>query len=115
MSSKDFVTIRILSMTGKSGGCATCGGGASSPEFMNLLTQKIKELKDALDASYPGNTKVELVDLKESEEEKQTEAGQLLVTGQYPPPLVLINGEPKFAGYIAVDKIVNEVQKTIGK
>ncbi|MCL5126682.1 MAG: hypothetical protein M1511_19750 [Deltaproteobacteria bacterium] len=115
MSSKDFVTVKILSMGAKSGGCATCGGGASNPEFINLLTQKIKELEEALNTSYPGKTKIELVDVKESEEEQKSEAGQLLVTGQYPPPLVLINGDPKFAGYIAVDKIVNEVQKTIGE
>lgn len=115
MSDNNFIAVKILSMTGKSGGCATCGSPSSSPEFMTLLIQKTKELEDALDASCPGKTKVELVDVKESTEEQKTEAGQLLVTGQYPPPLVLINGEPKFAGYIAVDKIVNEVQKTIGK
>ncbi|MGC8658588.1 MAG: hypothetical protein ACP5U1_05890 [Desulfomonilaceae bacterium] len=115
MADNNFISVKILSMAGKSGGCATCGSPSSSPEFMNLLTQKIKELEEALDVSYPGKTKVELVDVKESEEERKSEAGQLLVTGQYPPPLVLINGEPKFAGYIAVDKIVKEVQKTIGE
>ena len=114
MSENNFITIKILSMGAKSGGCATCGGGAN-PELMNLFTQKIKELEGTLNASYPGKTKVELIDLKESEEEQKSEAGQLLVTGQYPPPLILINGEPKFAGYIAVDKIVNEVQKTMEK
>ena len=46
---------------------------------------------------------------REHPAEKESELGQLLVTKKYPPPLVVIDGEPKFAGSIQVKKIVKEV------
>jgi hypothetical protein len=57
-------------------------------------------LKDA--GAYPGQTSVESVDLLLSPEEKMSDAWQLLATGQYPSPLVLIDGEPRFAGGILI-------------
>ena len=49
------------------------------------------------------------MDLREQAAEKESELGQLLATKKYPPPLVVIDGEPKFAGSIQVKKIVKEV------
>ena len=79
-----------------------------------MLQQKVAELKAALEESFPGQTRVEYVDLREHAAEKESELGQLLSTKKYPPPLVVINGEPKFAGSIQVKKIVKEVGNLLG-
>jgi disulfide oxidoreductase YuzD len=108
MSSKDSVIVRILDLPGAGGGCA-CSDPTLSPEYTIMLKQKVSELKASLDESYPGKTVVEYVDLRQDEKEKETELGQLLATKKYPPPLVVINAVPKFAGSIQVKKIVKEV------
>ncbi len=113
MASKDDVTVRILELPGVSGGCA-CGSLPCTPEVAAMFQQKIAELRAALEESYPGRTTVEYVNLKENQAEKVSEIGQLLVTKKYPGPLVVINGEPKFAGSIQVKKIVTEVGTILG-
>ncbi len=105
---KDFVKVRVLDLPGVGGGCA-CSNPSLSPEYAAMLQQKVAELKAALEENYPGKTGVEYVDLREDAAEKETELGQLLATKKYPPPLVVIDGEPKFAGSIQVNKIVKEV------
>ena len=54
------------------------------------------------------------MNLKENQAERESELGQLLVTKKYPGPLVVIDGEPKFAGSIQVKKIVKEVGAILG-
>jgi|UniRef100_A0A7C4ARE8 hypothetical protein len=115
MQKQDVITVQVLTTSGKAGSCATCGGTSLNPKLQNMLATKVKELTEALEASCPGKTQVSFVNVKESLEAQNSEAGQLLETGQYPPPLILINGEPRFAGYIDVDKIVHEVKKAIAK
>jgi hypothetical protein len=53
------------------------------------------------------------VDLRAAPAEKASELGQLLATGKYCTPLVVIGGQPKFAGSILVPKIVNEVASVL--
>jgi len=113
MAQKDFVAVRILELPGVSGGCA-CGSMPCTPEAAAMFQQKITELRAALEESYPGKTRVEHVNLKENQAERESEIGQLLVTKKYPGPLVVINGEPKFAGAILIKKIVNEVGNILG-
>lgn len=112
MAGKDFVAVKILDLPGSGGGCA-CSSTPRGPEYTMALTQKCNELKEALEASYPGKTSTEFIDLTHSREEKETEAGQLLVNKKYPPPLVVIDGEPRFAGSIQVNRIVKEVGKIL--
>jgi disulfide oxidoreductase YuzD len=109
---KDFITVKILDLPGVGSGCA-CSSTPRGPEYTQTLLQKCSELKEALEASYPGKTTTELIDLSESPDERETEAGQLLVTKKFPPPLVVINGEPRYAGSIQVNKILNEVKKIL--
>jgi disulfide oxidoreductase YuzD len=113
MAEKAFVKVKILDLPGASGGCA-CSNPTLTPEYAAMLQQKVAELRDALEESYPGKTGVEYVDLRENQAEKESEAGQLLATKKYPPPLVVIDGEPRLAGSIQVKKIVKEVGTILG-
>lgn len=108
MTKNDLVTVKILELPGVSGGCA-CGPNPCSPEMAAIFQEKVAELRTALEEAYPGRTRVEYVNLKENQAERESEAGQLLVTRQYPGPLVVIDGEPKFAGAVLIKKIVKEV------
>jgi disulfide oxidoreductase YuzD len=108
MPTEKLVEVRILDLPGVGGGCA-CSNPALTPEYAAMLQQKVAELDAALKESYPGQTRVEYVDLRENAAEKESELGQLLASKQYPPPLVVIDGAPKFAGSIQVKKIVKEV------
>lgn len=109
---KDFVTVKILDLPGAGGGCA-CSSTPRGPEYTAALQQKCTELKEALEAGFPGKTSTELIDLTLSQKEKETEPGQLLVNKKYPAPLVVIDGEARFAGSIQVNKIVKEVEKIL--
>jgi len=113
MAKKDSVTVRILELPGVSGGCS-CGPNPCSPEMAAIFQQKVAELWAALEESFPRRTRVEYVNLKENQAERESEIGQLLVTKKYPGPLVVIDGEPKFAGSIQVKKIVKEVGAILG-
>jgi len=113
MSKNDHVTVKILELPGVSGGCS-CGSVACSPEMAAMFQQKVAELRAALEEAYPGKTRVEHINLKENQAERESEIGQLLVTKKYPGPLVVIDGEPKFAGSIQVKKIVKEVGAILG-
>jgi disulfide oxidoreductase YuzD len=108
MTKKDLVEVKILELPGSTGGCA-CGSLPCTPEMAAMFKQKVEELRGALEENFPGQTRVEHVDLLQNPAEKESPTGQLLVTKKYPGPLVVINGEPKFAGSILVKKIVKEV------
>lgn len=109
---KDIVAVRILDLPGTGGGCG-CSSTPRGPEFTAELMQKCTELKSALEASFPGRTSTEYVDISQSPEEQETEAGKLLVSKQYPSPLVVIDGGARFAGSIQVNQIVKEVGKIL--
>ncbi|MGC9967814.1 MAG: hypothetical protein ABSE08_20705 [Syntrophobacteraceae bacterium] len=114
MTQKDRVAVRVLYLPGKTGGCACMSGaGLSSPEAIQELLQKCNELKETMAAANPGKTSLEVVDLRLQPAEKSSEAGRLLVAGQYPSPLVVIDGEPRFAGSIQINRIVKEVGKIL--
>lgn len=113
MSKKKHVTIRVLYYPGRCSGSCCMATRMSSHEEIDELWQKCNELKEALEAANPGQTSVELVDLQLTPEEKATEAGLLLVNGQYPAPLVIIDGQPRFAGSIDINRIVTEVGKIL--
>ncbi len=109
---KDFVKVRILDYPGLNTGCACCGPSTCGPEYFSIKNRSA-ELKEALEAAFPGSTGLDYVDLVLSPEEKMSEAGILLSSGQYPSPLVVIDGEPRFAGSIQVKKIIEEVGKIL--
>jgi disulfide oxidoreductase YuzD len=113
---KDLVAVKILDLSGGGGSCS-CGGTSAStssrPVFIATVMQKCTELIKALEENFPGQTRTEYVDISQSPEEKETEAGKLLVSKKYPSPLVLINDEPRFAGSIQVNRVIEEVKKIL--
>lgn len=113
MANKAFAKVKILDLPGVSGGCV-CSNPTLTPEYAAMLQEKVAELKAVLEENYPGQTGVEYVDLREHPAEKESELGQLLANKKYPPPLVVIDGEPKFAGSIQVKKIVKEIGTILG-
>lgn len=110
--SKEFVAVKIIDLPDSGSGCS-CSATPRGPEFVAALMQKCDELKAALESSFPGRTSMEYIDLRQVPSAKETEAGKLLVSKQYPAPLVVIDGEPRFAGSIQVDRIIKEVENIL--
>ena len=104
----DLVEVKILDLSGAGGGCS-CNAAPRGPEMMQIFIRKCSELKDALQAHYPGKTSLQVIDLASSPEEKATEAGQMLINKTSPAPRVIIDGQARFAGSIQVNRIVKEV------
>ena len=105
MGKRDFVKIRILDLPNIGCGCtpANC-----DPNFISVAT-RADELKAALEEIYPGRTATEYVNLLWTPQEQESEFGQLLVTKRQPSPLIIIEGEVKYAGSIQVPIIVREI------
>lgn len=105
MTKNKFVKIRILDLPNIGCGCtpANC-----DPNFISVAT-RADELKAALEESYPEKTSTEYVNLLWTPQEQESEFGQLLVTKRQPSPLVIIDGEVKYAGSIQVPIIVREI------
>jgi hypothetical protein len=108
MNTQEVIAIRILDLPGANGGCA-CSDLSLTPEYAAMLQQKVAELRAALAESFPGKASLEYTDLRQDAAAKNGELGQLLVTKQYPTPLVVIAGQPKFAGSILIQRILREV------
>ncbi len=113
MARRDFVKVRVLDYPGLNSGCSCCGPSTCGPEYFSIR-EKSNELKESLEAAYPGQVSLEYVDLLITPEEKLSDAGRLLITGKYPSPLIVIDGDPRFAGSIQINRIVNEVGKILG-
>jgi disulfide oxidoreductase YuzD len=107
------VAVKVLDLPGGGGGCCSCGGGCG-PDYAAQIKQKVDELTAALEAEFPGRASVEYTDLRQDAAAKESEAGQLLVTKKYPSPLVVIDGEARFAGSIMVKKITKAVGDILG-
>ncbi len=106
------VSVKVLDLPG-SGGCCTCGGAASGPEHLKLIGQKMDELDAALKAAYPDQYSLEYVNLRQNPAELGSTAGQLLASGRYPSPLIVIDGQARFAGSVLVNKILKAVGKAL--
>lgn len=112
MPKKNFVEVKVIVLPGLTSGCACCGPSTGGPEGFTVEA-KCDELRQALEEAYPGQTSTVYVDLLRSPEEKESVAGKLLVNKTYPSPIVVIDGEPVFAGSVQVLRIVREVGKII--
>lgn len=108
-------TVKVVILDGPgSGGCGCGGPAAGTPEYTLMIQSRGKELRDALEKNFPGRTTIEYRNIVDHPEERNTPAGQILVNRTYPPPLVVIDGEPRFAGSIQVAKVVEAVGTLLG-
>jgi hypothetical protein len=107
VSGENKVIVKVLDLPGGSSPCP-CLLPAGGPEYLDFMQQKVGFLESALEKAYPGRTEVLYLNLLEHPEERESPAGQLLVTGQSCSPLVLIDSEVRFAGAILISQIVKE-------
>ena len=113
MGGKAFVAVKILDAPGP-GGCSCGSPAAGGPGYSLMVDNKCRELREALEAKFPGRTSVEYRNLVEHPAERNTPAGQLLANRTYPPPLVLVDGEVRFSGRMPVLAVVEAVAEILG-
>ncbi len=112
-SKNGIVEVKILDAPGLKGGCG-CGDASSSRDGKTATIQeKCDDLRAALEDRFPGRTRVEYRNLFEHPEEKETQAGQVLLNRMFPPPIIVIAGQPKFAGSIQVNRIIGAVESQL--
>ena len=112
-SNNGVVEVKVLDAPGLKGGCG-CGSPAPPQDVKAATVQeKCEELRAALEDIFPGRTRVEYRNLFEHPEEKETQAGQALVNRMFPSPIVVIAGQPKFAGSIQVKRIIGAVESQL--
>jgi disulfide oxidoreductase YuzD len=109
----EMLAVKILDHPGDCSPCP-CLLPTGGPEYAAFIQQKVAALQTALEKAYPGKTRVTYIDLQENPAEQESAEGQLLLNKKLCAPLVLIDGEPKFAGMILVQKIVKEVGRLLG-
>jgi hypothetical protein len=103
------ITIRILDIPSGAilWGCAKATGCGKS------IAQQTDELRDELERSFPGLVEVDYVDLNSRPEEVKTIEAALMLTGVYPPPIIYINGEARYASTFPQEDIRQEVAKLL--
>lgn len=112
MPGENKVIVKILDLPGKTSPCP-CLMPTGGPEYFAFIQQKVEFLESALEKAYPGRAQVLYLNLLEHPEERESSAGQLLVTGQMCSPLVLIDSEVRFAGAVLISQIVKEVGRLL--
>jgi hypothetical protein len=109
-SKNGVIEVKVLDAPGLKGGCG-CGGAPTPRDGITATIQeKCDELRAALEDRFPGRTRVQYRNLFEHPEEKETQAGQALVNRMFPPPIIVIAGQPKFAGSIQVNRVIGAVE-----
>jgi hypothetical protein len=75
---------------------------------MEMQTQA---LAMTLERSFPGRVTVEYINVLKDPRGPRLPQTALLCSLTYPPPLVYINGQGRFAGSLPVERIREEVSK----
>jgi hypothetical protein len=114
MDPPEKVVVKILDLSGDSSPCP-CLLPTGGPEYVAFMQQKVAALKTALEKAYPGQTRVEYLNLQENPAEQESPDAQFLASKQFCAPLVLINSEPRYGGVILVQKIVKDVGQLLGE
>jgi hypothetical protein len=103
----------------KSSSCACgCGGHHEHGEHDDPLAgvsleMQAKALAMTLDAAFPGKVQVEYVNVLTDPRGPSLPQTALLGSLSYPPPLVYINGQGRFAGALVPERIREEVGKIL--
>lgn len=88
-------------------------GGHGAQARAARIERRTQELVAALEESFPGQTTVEYFNLREHPGERGCLAGQLLLAGRFPAPVVVVDGEVRIAGNVHVRLIVKAVGRVL--
>ena len=103
----------------KSSSCACgCGGhhhhgGSDDPLAGVSLEIQAKALALTLDAAFPGQVRVEYINVLKDPRGPSLPQTALLGSLAYPSPLIYINGAGRFAGALIPERIREEVAKIL--
>jgi hypothetical protein len=113
----------LATSPGSSCGCG-CGGhghehghdhshGHDQDDPLSRVSMEIqvKALALTLEKSFPGRVTVDYINVLKDPRGPRLPQTALLCSLTYPPPLVYINGQGRFAGSIPVERIREEVSK----
>ena len=89
------------------------GESADPLEGVNLELQT-RALALTLEAAFPGQVQVEYLNVLQDPRGANLPQTALLCSLAYPPPLVYLNGQGRFAGALPVERIRKEVAKILG-
>jgi hypothetical protein len=89
------------------------GGEADDPLAKVSLEMQTRALAMTLDAAFPGQVRVEYVNVVGDPRSAGLPQAALLESGSFPSPLVYINGQGRFAGALLPERIREEVEKIL--
>ncbi|MFA5110082.1 MAG: hypothetical protein WC443_01615 [Desulfobaccales bacterium] len=118
MSSDTVQVVIYDAPAAKASSCACgCGGhhheGEGDPLAGVSLEMQAKALALTLEAAFPGRVRVEYINVLQDPRRADLPQTALLCSLAYPTPLVYINGEGRFAGTLAAERIREEVGKIL--
>ena len=116
------VTIYDAPAMAAASSCA-CGcdhHGHDHPESEDPLAKvslefQARALALTLERDFPGQTRVEYINVLQDPRGPRLPQTKLLGAGAYPTPLVYINGQGRFAGALPEERIREEVAKILGE
>ena len=88
-------------------------GDASDPLAGVSLEMQTRALALTLEAAFPGQVRVEYINVLTDPRGPSLPQTALLCSLSYPAPLVYINGKGRFAGALIPERIREEVQKIL--
>lgn len=121
MTSERVTVVIYDAPASKAGSCACgCGGhhqhGAEDDPLAGVsLEMQAKALAMTLDTAFPGQVQVEYINVLADPRGPSLPQTALLCSLAYPPPLVYINGEGRFAGALIPERIRDEVEKILAR
>jgi hypothetical protein len=77
------------------------------------VAEQTADLKRELEGNFPGLVEVEYVDLNSRPDQVNTIEAGFLLTGLYPPPIIYINGEARYASTFPQGEICQEVARLL--
>ncbi|MFH0811053.1 MAG: hypothetical protein V2A77_11405 [Pseudomonadota bacterium] len=78
------------------------------------MERQADELRKMLQDEFPGQVLVAYVDLRRNPQEVNSSEAALLAAGIYVPPVVCIDGQPKFVSELPFELIRKEVRLLLG-
>ena len=120
MSETEVVEVVIYDVPpARAGKCACgCGGhhhqGGGEPLAGANLELQTRALALTLESAFPQRVKVDYINVLKDPRGPGLPQTALLCSLAYPPPLVYINGQGRFAGALPVERIREEVGKILG-